>query len=59
MLITKQDKNHNYHTLKFNEFVNELESYHKKKQNRINLNFRLLNQENIYCNEFTYFRRLI
>ena len=59
MLITKHDNSNNAHTIKFNQLVNELELYTGKKQNRIKLNYRLLNQENIYCNEFTYFRRLI
>ncbi len=60
MLITKHNNNsNNTHTIKFNQFVTELELFTGKKQNRINLNYRLLNNESIFVNDFTYFNRII
>ena len=59
MLITKYDNNSNHsHTIKFKQLVNDLELFTGRKQNRIKLNYRLLNNENIYLNEFTYFNKI-
>jgi len=59
MLITKHDNNSNKHkTINFTQLVNDLELFTGRKQNRINLNYRLLNNENIYCNDFTYFNKI-
>ena len=59
MLITKHDNNSNKHkTINFTQLVNELELFTGLKQNRISLNYRLLNNENIYCNDFTYFNKI-
>ena len=58
MLIVKRNKDNRCETIKFNEFVNDLELTEKKKQNRVCLNYRLLNHENIFVNDFTYFLKL-
>ena len=59
MLITKRNNNSNmYKTIDFLQLVRDLELFTGKKQNRINLNYRLLNNENIYCNEFSYFNKI-
>jgi len=54
MLIVKKDKSNHHKTISFNQFVDELEAT-GKKQNRLKLNYRLLSNEDIYYNEFTYF----
>jgi hypothetical protein len=58
MLIVKHDNSNKYDTIKFNQLINELELFTGVKQNRINLNYRLLNNESIYINDFTYFNRI-
>ena len=59
MLITKRSNNSNKHkTINFNQLVNDLELFTGLKQNRISLNYRLLNNENVYCNDFTYFNKI-
>ena len=59
MLITKHNNNSNHNkTISFTQLVNDLELFTGKKQNRIKLNYRLLNNENIYCNNFTYFNKI-
>ena len=59
MLKTKHNNNSDYHkTINFTQLVNELELFTGRKQNRINLNYRLLSNENIYCNNFTYFNKI-
>ena len=59
MLITKHDNNSNKHkTINFTQLVNDLELFTGRKQNRINLNYRLLNHESIFVNDFTYFLKL-
>ena len=60
MLIKKHDNNsNNTHTIKFKDFVSQLELLTGVKQNRISLNYRLLNNESIFVNDFTYFNRII
>ena len=61
MLIKKHNNNNsnNAHTIKFKDFVSQLELYTGVKQNRISLNYRLLNNESIFVNDFTYFNRII
>ena len=59
MLITKHDNNSNHHkTINFIQLVKDLELFTGKAQNRIQLNYRLLNNENIYINDFTYFNKI-
>ena len=58
MLITKKNNSDYHKTINFTQLVNELELFTGKKQNRIKLNYRLLNNENIYCNDFTYFNKI-
>ena len=58
MLITKRNNSDYHKTINFTQLVNELELFTGKKQNRINLNYRLLSNENIYCNDFTYFNKI-
>jgi len=59
MLITKYDNNSNHtHTIKFNQLIDDLELFTGRKQNRIKLNYRLLSNESIYCNDFTYFNKI-
>ena len=58
MLIVRKNKDNKCKVLKFNEFVNDLELHEKRKQNRIYLNYRLLNHESIFVNDFTYFLKL-
>ena len=57
MLITKYNDN-KQDTIKFTELVNDLELYTGKKCNRIKLNYRLLNNENININGFTYNKKI-
>ncbi len=54
MLIVKKDKSNHHKTISFNQLVDELEAT-GQKQNRPKLNYRLLNNEDIFFNEFTYF----
>lgn len=56
MLIVKKDKSNHHKTISFDQLVDELEAT-GKKQNRLKLNYRLLNNEDIYLNEFTYFNK--
>ena len=58
MLITKKNNSNIHKTINFNQLVNDLELFTGKKQNRIKLNYRLLSNENIYCNDFTYFNKI-
>ena len=59
MQITKKNNNSNrYKTINFNRLISELELSTGKKQNRINLNYRLLNHEQLYSNDFTYFIKI-
>jgi len=59
MLITKRNNNSNHiHTISFTQLINDLELFTGRKQNRIKLNYRLLNNENIYVNDFTYFNKI-
>ena len=58
MLIVKKSKDNKCKVLKFNEFINDIESHEKRKQNRVSLNYRLLNHEAIFVNDFTYFLKL-
>ena len=58
MLITKRNNSDYHKTINFIQLVNELELFTGRKQNRIKLNYRLLNNENIYCNDFTYFNKI-
>lgn len=58
MLITKKNNNnHHTKTISFNRLIDDLECT-GIKQNRINLNYRLLNHENIYYNDYTYFIKI-
>ena len=58
MLITKKHNNSNrYNTINFNRLISELELSTGKKQNRIKLNYKLLNNESIINNDFTYFKK--
>ena len=56
MLIVKKDKSNHHKTISFDQLVDELEAT-GKKQNRLKLNYRLLGNEDIYFNEFTYFNQ--
>ena len=59
MQITKHNNNSNrYKTINFNQLINDLELSTGKKQNRIKLNYRLLQHENIYLNDYTYFIKI-
>jgi len=59
MQITKKHNNSNRtKTISFNHLISDLELSTGKKQNRINLNYRLLNHENLYYNDFTYFIKI-
>ena len=58
MLITKKNNSDYHKTINFTQLVNELELFTGRKQNRIKLNYRLLSNENIYCNDFTYFNKI-
>jgi hypothetical protein len=58
LIVKKSIKDNECKVLKFNEFISEIEYFNKIKANRINLNFRLLNHENIFVKDFTYFLKL-
>ena len=59
MQITKHNNNSNrYKNINFNQLINDLELSTGKKQNRIKLNYRLLNNENIINNKFTYSKNI-
>ena len=59
MLITKKHDNSNrYDTINFNHLISDLELSTGKKQNRIKLNYRLLNNESIINNDYTYFKKI-
>jgi hypothetical protein len=48
----------NYERINFLQFAREIEHYTGYKQSRKRLNFRLLNHENIFTNQFTYFLKI-
>lgn len=59
MLITKKHNNSNStDTINFNHLISDLELSTGKKQNRIDLNYRLLNHEQLYANDYTYFIKI-
>ena len=58
MLITKRSNSNKYDTIKFNDFVNDLELFTGKKYNRVKLNYRLLNNENIKINDTMYNKKI-
>lgn len=59
MQITKKHNNSNRcKTINFNHLISELELHTGKKQNRISLNYTLLNHEHIYANDYTYFIKI-
>ena len=58
MLITKHGNSNKYDTIKFNEFINDLELFTGKKCNRSKLNYRLLNNENIKINDTIYNKKI-
>jgi len=58
MQIKKYDNNSNrYQTISFTQLINDLELFTGKKQNRIKLNYRLLNNECIKINDNEYFKK--
>lgn len=59
MLISKLNNNSNrYKIINFDRLVNDLELSTGRKQNRIKLNYRLLNHEQLYNNDFAYFIKI-
>ncbi len=59
MLITKRNNNSNHtKTISFVQLIDDLELFTGRKQNRLKLNYRLLSNESIYCNDFTYFNKM-
>lgn len=59
MQITKRNNNSNHiKTILFNHLISDLELSTGRKQNRIKLNYRLLSNESIHCNDFTYFNKI-
>lgn len=58
MLITKRDNFNHHKTIKFNQLIDDLELFTGKKQNRTKLCYRLLSNETLYCNKFTYFNKI-
>ena len=58
MLIVKRSKSNKYDTIKFNDFINDLELFTGLKCNRIKLNYRLLNNENININDTMYNKKI-
>ncbi len=59
MQITKKHNNSNrYNTINFNHLISDLELSTGIKQNRIDINYRLLNHEQLYVNDYTYFIKI-
>ncbi len=59
MQITKKHNNSNrYKTINFNHLISDLELSTGRKQNRIDINYRLLKHEQLYVNDFTYFIKI-
>ena len=58
MLIVKRSNSNKYDTIKFNDFINEYESFTGLKCNRSKLNYRLLNNENININDTIYNKKI-
>lgn len=59
MQITKVNKlTNDVKTVNFNHLISDLELHTGTKQNRIDINYRLLKHENIYANDFTYFIKI-
>ena len=58
MLIVKRSKFNKYDTIKFTQFVNDYELFTGIKVNRSKLNYRLLNNECINVNGFTYNKKI-
>ena len=58
MLIIKNGTSNKYDTIKFNDFINDLELFTGKKCNRVKLNYRLLNNENININDTIYNKKI-
>ncbi len=59
MQITKHNNNSNrYKTINFNHLISDLELYTGIKQNRVSLNYRLLNHEQLCANDYTYFIKI-
>ena len=59
MQITKHNNNSNrYKIINFTQLIDDLELSTGKKQNRISLNYRLLNNESIINNNHTYFKNI-
>ena len=59
MQITKHNNNSNhYKTISFIQLIRDLELFTGKKQNRIKLNYRLLNNESIKLNDNEYFKKI-
>jgi len=58
MQIKKYNNNSNHsQTISFTQLVKDLELFTGKKQNRIKLNYRLLNNECIKINDNEYFKK--
>jgi len=58
MQIKKYNNNSNHsQTISFMQLINDLELFTGKKQNRIKLNYRLLNNECIKINNNEYFKK--
>jgi len=58
MQIKKYNNNSNHsQTISFIQLINDLELFTGKKQNRIKLNYRLLNNECIKINDNEYFKK--
>jgi hypothetical protein len=60
MLIIKKDNYAPFHckTIKFLDLIKDLEMFTGLKQNRVHLNYKLLDHQNIFTNEFTYFMKI-
>jgi len=59
MQIKKYNNNSNHsQTISFIQLINDLELFTGKKQNRIKLNYRLLNNECIKINDNEYFKKI-
>jgi len=59
MQITKKHNNSNHRkTINFNRLISDLELFTGIKQNRIDINYRLLKHEQLYANDYTYFIKI-
>ena len=58
MLITKRSNSNKYDTIKFNDFIDTYEKFTGAKVNRVKLNYRLLNNENIKINDTIYNKKI-